>query len=344
MRFPLLSALLLGVAVSAQVKVGAEAPELSFDSRFNFGDLPAQRLGQLRGSAVLLTFWAADSKASIGQVECLNALHEKRYPEGLVVVGVTSDENKEVTKFIAAQKVTYPIAIGWNQAWAVRMIPSALLIDPDGKVLWTGLPTELDEPTLAQALANARPATYAKGLEGVAKKLGAKDFGGAFAECKKLLTDGKLSAEAQAQAEKLCTEIEGKAATLVDHGIDRLAAGDPFAAFEAFDAVARGYAKVPRAEEATGKLQELAKDPKLKREIAAGQKLSAAQKFDQNRDYDKAHKEYKAIASTFSGTKAAKIAAEAASVIEKNGRLGYLRGCGACDAANAACPAHKKKR
>ncbi|MBK8101159.1 MAG: hypothetical protein IPK26_29105 [Planctomycetes bacterium] len=125
----------------------------------------------------------------------------------------------------------------------------------------------------------------------MAKKLGAKDFGGAFAECKKLLTDGKLSAEAQAQAEKLCTEIEGKAATLVDHGIDRLAAGDPFAAFEAFDAVARGYAKVPRAEEATGKLQELAKDPKLKREIAAGQKLSAAQKFDQNRDYDKAHKD-----------------------------------------------------
>ncbi|MBK8101160.1 MAG: TlpA family protein disulfide reductase [Planctomycetes bacterium] len=97
---------------------------------------------------MLLTFWAADSKASIGQVECPNALHEKRYPEGLVVVGVTSDENKEVTKFIAAQKVTYPIAIGWNQAWAVRMIPSALLIDPDGKVLWTGLPTELDELTL----------------------------------------------------------------------------------------------------------------------------------------------------------------------------------------------------
>lgn len=344
MRLPYLSAWLLAATLSAQVKVGAEAPELRFDSRFNFGDLQAQRLGQLRGSAVLLAFWAADSKGSIAQVECLNALHEKRYPEGLVVVAVTGDESKDITAFIAAHKVSHPVATGWNEAWAIRMIPSALLIDPDGKVLWTGLPTELDEPTLAQALASARPATYAKGLESVAKKLAAKDFGGAFAECKKLLTDGKLSAAAQVQAEKLCTDIEGQAATLVDQGIDRLGAGDVFAAFEAFDAVARGYAKVPRAEEATGKLQELQKDPKLKKEITAGQKLAAAQKFDQNREYDKAHKEYKGIATGFSGTKAAKIAADAAAVIEKNGRLGYVRGCGACDAANAACPAHKKKR
>lgn len=260
-----------------------------------------------------------------------------------MVVGVTGEDSKDVTAFIEKHKVTYPMAIGWND-WGVRGIPDAFLIDPEGKVLWRGHPGQLDDKLVEQALANARPATYAKGLEGVAKKIAGKDFGGAFADCKKLLTDGALSAEAQAQADKLCADIESKVATLVDQGNERLAGDDVFAAFEAFDAVARGYGKVPRAEEATAKLQELQKNPKLKKEIGGGQKLAVAQKLDQSRDYDKAHKEYKAIVSSFSGTKAAKTAAEAASVIEKKGRLGYLRGCGACDAANAACPAHKKKR
>lgn len=57
MRFPFLSALVLAATLTAQVEVGGDAPEFEFDSRFNFGDMQAQKLSQLRGSAVLLEFW-----------------------------------------------------------------------------------------------------------------------------------------------------------------------------------------------------------------------------------------------------------------------------------------------
>lgn len=49
-------ALLTGLA-TAQAKAGDPAPELVFETRINFGDLKAQKLSQLRGSAVLIEFW-----------------------------------------------------------------------------------------------------------------------------------------------------------------------------------------------------------------------------------------------------------------------------------------------
>lgn len=58
--FPRTLALLaIASALPAQRKPGAgdTAPELTFATRLNFGKLEAKKLGDLRGSAVLLEFW-----------------------------------------------------------------------------------------------------------------------------------------------------------------------------------------------------------------------------------------------------------------------------------------------
>ncbi|HLQ38054.1 MAG TPA: hypothetical protein VK348_09640 [Planctomycetota bacterium] len=45
------------VPAPAQIDIGADAPELRIDARYNFPDTVANLAG-LRGSAVLLEYWA----------------------------------------------------------------------------------------------------------------------------------------------------------------------------------------------------------------------------------------------------------------------------------------------
>lgn len=49
--------LLAPVPLAPAQKVGDPAPDVVFQTRFNFGKIKAGKLSQLRGSAVLLEFW-----------------------------------------------------------------------------------------------------------------------------------------------------------------------------------------------------------------------------------------------------------------------------------------------
>lgn len=261
-----------------------------------------------------------------------------------MVVGVAGEEVKDVQDWCTKNAVTYPIAIADDEGYGVTGIPEAVLVDPEGKILFRGHPAQLDPALIDKALATARPASYAKGLEGVAKLIEADDLGKAHALCKQLIAGGKLDPDAVAQAERVCSDAEAAAARLVDEGMAALQAQDAYAAFVAFDRAVKGYAALPRSAEAVAKLAELQKDPRSRREITAGQKFVDAQKLDKARDYDKAWKEYKAIGSNFGNTKAGKEAAARALAMEKQGKLGFSRGCGACEAVDAACPMHRKKK
>ena len=54
-RSSLLS-LLLATPLTAQA-IGSEAPDIVWQHAFAFGDIPAKKLSELRGSVVLLEFW-----------------------------------------------------------------------------------------------------------------------------------------------------------------------------------------------------------------------------------------------------------------------------------------------
>jgi hypothetical protein len=261
-----------------------------------------------------------------------------------VVVGVSGEEEQDVKAWCKKNEVAYPIAIADDEPYGVTGIPDAVLIDPAGRILFRGHPASLEEALIDKAMATARPAAYAKGLEGVAKLIDAGDFGKAHALCKQLLEGGKLEEDAQGQAGRICSDAEAAAARLVDDGLAALQAQDVYSAFLAFDRAASRYAGLPRVDEAAAKLAELQKDAKARREIAGAQKLAEVQKLEKSREYDKAYKEYRSMTGSFAGTKAAKDAAARAAAIEKQGKLGFLRGCGACEAADAACPAHRKKK
>ena len=101
----------------------------------------------LQGRVVLLDFWATWCVPCRRSMPGLQALHDKYSDRGFSVVGVSIDEGgpAKVKKFVQSKKVRYPIAMdsattpAWD-AFRVKAVPAAFLIDRDGRIVaqWTG--------------------------------------------------------------------------------------------------------------------------------------------------------------------------------------------------------------
>jgi len=95
----------------------------------------------LRGSLLMLNFWAAWSPASIKELPELAALAKEFGAGGLVVYGVCLDDAPaaELLVFAERQGVRYPLVWpGKNLLDAIQpleTIPYTILIDNDGKIV-----------------------------------------------------------------------------------------------------------------------------------------------------------------------------------------------------------------
>ena len=117
-------------------EIGEQAPmfELTAD------DGSGASLGDYRGKYVLLNFWATWCPPCIQELPSLNTLHRELEPNGLVVLGISVDENKQAYEnFLERFNVAFPTVRDPEMAVASRygtsMYPETYLIDPDGYVL-----------------------------------------------------------------------------------------------------------------------------------------------------------------------------------------------------------------
>lgn len=96
------------------------------------------RLADLRGTPVLLNFWAswcAPCRAEMPSLQALQQAHQGR----LVVLAVNYKESPEaVANFVQRQGWTLPIVAdpegAWALRWGVGIFPSSVLIDARGQV------------------------------------------------------------------------------------------------------------------------------------------------------------------------------------------------------------------
>ncbi len=123
---------------------------------FSLHDLSGKTvsLSQQRGKPVLVNFWATWCDACKEETPALQRLHSRLGGTGLVILGVSMDEDapKSVPPFARAYGLTFPLLISDRQAVAdyqVRGLPTSYLIDADGRVVrrWVG-------PLDAQAVEN----------------------------------------------------------------------------------------------------------------------------------------------------------------------------------------------
>ncbi|MBI4055521.1 MAG: TlpA family protein disulfide reductase [Elusimicrobia bacterium] len=109
------------------------------------------RLRDMRGSLVLIDFWATWCLPCHESMPSFQKLYEKYKDQGLMVVGINIDTNpKPVSPFLKRLSITYPIALDTQnsvmQSYQVYGIPSLFLIDRKGYIQahWTGYSSELD--------------------------------------------------------------------------------------------------------------------------------------------------------------------------------------------------------
>lgn len=124
------------LAACGQESSAPDAPILLLDA-------PPTSLAALRGSPVLLTFWATSCPGCIEEIPLLGELHKAYGPRGLKVIGMAMsyDPEAQVRALRDRLAIPYPIALDKDGAASeamgkVRLTPTTFLLDPQGRVVY----------------------------------------------------------------------------------------------------------------------------------------------------------------------------------------------------------------
>jgi peroxiredoxin len=109
---------------------------------FTLRDLATGRpvsLKDLRGSHVLLNYWASWCEPCLEEMPSLQELHEKFQARKLVVLGVNVNETEEdLQRLVEQTGVKFPILVEGQavaQRYGTEKLPETYLIDPRGIVV-----------------------------------------------------------------------------------------------------------------------------------------------------------------------------------------------------------------
>ncbi len=122
----------------ARLKVGTNP--FAFESK----DLKGQpiSLAAYKGKVVIMDFWATWCGPCVASLPELKGAYDKYHSQGLEVVGISLDEDKNaLTSFIKARQMPWPQIFdgkGWQSrvpgVYGVKAIPFMLIIGKDGKI------------------------------------------------------------------------------------------------------------------------------------------------------------------------------------------------------------------
>jgi thiol-disulfide isomerase/thioredoxin len=157
--------MLLQAADQPTLKVGDRAPKLQV-AKWVQGD-PVKEFE--KNKAYIVEFWATWCGPCRMSIPHLDEVHKKYKDKGLVVIGqdVWERDESAVAPFIKnmGEKMTYRVALddksksergAMSDTWMAPAgrggIPSAFLVDKQGRLAWIGHPMELKEKTIEQVL------------------------------------------------------------------------------------------------------------------------------------------------------------------------------------------------
>ena len=163
-------------SLAATLKIGDPAPSLQA-SKWVQGD-PVQTFNS--NHVYIVEFWATWCGPCRASIPHLNQIWEKYKDKDLIVIGqnVWEQDESGVPAFVKkmGDNMTYRVALddksqdkdgamanNWMKAAGQNGIPTAFIVDRQGKIAWIGHPMTLDESVLEQILAGKFDvATYAK--------------------------------------------------------------------------------------------------------------------------------------------------------------------------------------
>jgi AhpC/TSA family len=198
----------------------------------------------------------------------LNELHEKFAGQGLTIIGVTDEAQKITDEWVADRHVEYAYAFdkgGKLKRWfGIEGIPHAVLINPNGQIVWRGHPGELSEATLQASLAGALKLPlyeWPESAEKAAKAVGKRRFAEALEKAREI-----EGADGKAIVENLQQLVDAKLAS-VKGWMD---AGDYLAVRERGTTFAKELSDLPQGDEIDALLKRMA-DDKTAQDVLAAQ-------------------------------------------------------------------------
>ncbi len=109
-------------------------------AKFTLTDLHGKSwtLKELRGSVVLVNFWATWCPPCRKEMPDLDALYKRFQEKGLVILAISDEKEETVRKFLEAHAVSYPVLLDTsrevNKMFHVEGIPKTYIFDRDGKL------------------------------------------------------------------------------------------------------------------------------------------------------------------------------------------------------------------
>jgi peroxiredoxin len=108
---------------------------------FTLSDMAGKNwtLKDLRGSVVLVNFWATWCPPCRKEMPDLDALYRRFAPKGLVILAISDEEAAKVQPFLAEHPVGYPVLLDpgrkVNELFRIEGIPKSFVYDRDGKLV-----------------------------------------------------------------------------------------------------------------------------------------------------------------------------------------------------------------
>ncbi len=140
-RLPLLAQLLISVS-SVLWLICMFAPQMMPEDHFISLTGSQYDLNDWRGKPVLVTFWASDCPSCLQEMPILIDLYRQYHDRGLEMIAITQyyDPPSHVVALSKVQQLPYPVALDITANHAqvfggISLIPSTLLISPDGVVV-----------------------------------------------------------------------------------------------------------------------------------------------------------------------------------------------------------------
>jgi cytochrome c biogenesis protein CcmG/thiol:disulfide interchange protein DsbE len=124
--------------IPSQVK-GIAAPDFELET-LSAADGTKLKLSDLKGKAVVLSFWATWCEPCKVEMPWLVEMKKQYGAQGLEVVGIAQDDagKEAIMKFANSMGVNYPILQGKNavmDVYGAQLMPTTVYIGRDGKML-----------------------------------------------------------------------------------------------------------------------------------------------------------------------------------------------------------------
>ncbi len=119
----------------AMALVGKPAPDFKLEGL----DGKEVHLADLKGSVVVLDFWATWCGPCVQSMPHLDELYKAESPKGLKVFAVNQEEDKDTVQgFLKSRNLTVPALLDKDgqvgQAYEANAIPQTVIVGKDGKV------------------------------------------------------------------------------------------------------------------------------------------------------------------------------------------------------------------